>query len=231
MNTLYQKRFFNNHTHQYKKDLLVNPPRYVQEELSQLLQLIPPMAKKVIDFGCGTGRLTIPILRRGIKVIGIDISNKSLEMLKKNIKEIIPEKKGNFSFANRISNEKVKVVVGTDILHHVSLKDIIPEIYNSLQPGGIALFSEPNALNISWYIYLSLFIDWEAEKGVVNCSQYNLRSLFTRYGFKRVHFIPYGIVPPIFFNSIPFLQKINYAVARMPIINLFSYRFIIYAEK
>lgn len=231
MNMQYQKKFFSESVHQYKKDLIANPPLYVQEEISLLLQLIPLKVKKIIDFGCGTGRLTIPLLKKEIRVVGVDISEKSLTILKKNIEEIIPEKKECFFSTTQIPNEEVRAVVGTDILHHVSLKDIIPKIYKVLSPGGVAIFSEPNALNIAWYIFLGLFIDWEAEKGLINCSKFNLRRIFLQSGFKRVQFFTYGIIPPIFLNSIPFLQKINYYFASLPIINLFAYRYIIFAER
>ena len=231
MNSNYQKKFFDNDVHQYKKTLLASPPAYVQDEIGILLQLIPQNVKRVIDFGCGTGRLSIPLLKKGIKVIGVDISDKSLLILKKNIEELIPSAKGNFSATTKIPKEKIQAIVGTDILHHVSLDVIIPKIFATLSPGGVAIFSEPNALNVLWYIFLGLFINWEAEKGVVNCSRFNLERIFLRSGFKRIHFHPYAILPPIFFNSIPLLQRINYSVAKLPIVNIFAYRYIIYAVK
>ena len=65
MNREYQKKFFNMSTHQYKLDLLFRPPLYVRQELSILLSKIPSGIKKIVDFGCGTGRLTIPLLKKG----------------------------------------------------------------------------------------------------------------------------------------------------------------------
>jgi len=218
-------------THQYKLDLLFRPPLYVRQELSILLSKIPSGIKKIVDFGCGTGRLTIPLLKKGYLIQGVDISSQSIEVLKQNIEKIAPEKMKNFSSSSTLPKGQVEAIMGTDILHHVPLKAIVPQFYRTLRPGGIALFSEPNALNIAWYFFMVIFIDWEAEKGVMHCHQSSLRQAFLKSGFKTVIFTPYGIFPPIFFDKIPFLQHINYALARLPVFRLFAYRYILVAQK
>ena len=58
--------------------------------------------KKVLDLGCGTGRLTIgSILMGAKKAIGIDVDEKVLEIAKENIK--ISEKLINGRISNRVS--------------------------------------------------------------------------------------------------------------------------------
>lgn len=42
---------------------------------------------KILELGCGTGRLLIPLLKNGKKVAGLDLSKRMLEILRKKAKE------------------------------------------------------------------------------------------------------------------------------------------------
>lgn len=53
-----------------------------QSELEIILLALRDSAGDVLDLGCGSGRLTIPLLSRGRKVVGLDSAMEMLERLK-----------------------------------------------------------------------------------------------------------------------------------------------------
>lgn len=57
----------------------------IQVEGNTLLKLLDnPKKKKILDLGAGTGRYTLPLLKQSAEVTALDISEKMLEILKKN---------------------------------------------------------------------------------------------------------------------------------------------------
>ena len=40
----------------------------------------PPILRKTLEFGCGVGRLCLPLARRGLEVIGVDVAPSMLEL-------------------------------------------------------------------------------------------------------------------------------------------------------
>ena len=62
--------------------------------------------KKSLDFGCGVGRLTIPIAKRSEKVVGVDISSNMLDEARKN--------------AEKMGFDNLEFIKGDDTLSKVS---------------------------------------------------------------------------------------------------------------
>lgn len=94
-----------------------------QDRISIVINKISKMLKKkskILDFGAGTGNLALKFLKKGFQVYAADVSNKSLEQLKKKSKSsklntcIIKNKKLPFS------SNYFDCVVTYSVLHHVS---------------------------------------------------------------------------------------------------------------
>jgi hypothetical protein len=65
---LYQQRYFDVATNQYPQDAIRDPPLHTILEIQSILTRldgIPPGAR-VVDFGSGTGRLSIPLAKARI---------------------------------------------------------------------------------------------------------------------------------------------------------------------
>jgi len=108
--------------------------------------------KKVLDLGCGTGRHTKILKKRGAKVWGIDLSPKMLEIAKSEIKGV-DFKVGSVYKLPYKSNFFDIVVCGLATSYFKNLDKAFKEIYRVLKNNGIFVFSFTNPLlEISKYI-------------------------------------------------------------------------------
>lgn len=98
--------------------------------------------KKVLDYGCGVGRLLIPIAQQAREATGVDISEKMIQEAEKNIHE---KKIKNTAFI-QASEKSTNIHKKYDLIHsyivfqHIPWnkgRRIIHELTSSLSPGGI----------------------------------------------------------------------------------------------
>jgi SAM-dependent methyltransferase len=224
-----QETFFDNPKHQYPLLLLAHMPYHTKQETMYLLNALRPyQGKPIVDFGAGSGRVTIPLLESRFPVIAVDISKKSLANLTDMANNL--HLKG-LTIRSELPKNPVDAIVGADVLHHIALEDFLPEFYQSLRPGGTVIFSEPCAYNLSWYIYLPLKASWDVEKGMMQCTMRNLERQFRKAGFSKLHIRGLGVLPRPLFNSIPPLCDLNDRLGNAPVFRHMAYRFIIQAWK
>lgn len=90
----------------------------------------------VADVGCGTGIFTIEMLKRGARVVAIDISAKSLDATKRNISGSIPDRLGAVQFLQLNVAEdqipKVDITIAMGVTPYVTeiepfYRNILPE--------------------------------------------------------------------------------------------------------
>lgn len=226
-----QANHFNEISHRYNEDFLVDPPKHTKTEIGNIITEIEKRKiDSVIDFGCGNGRLSIPLLMQGIHVTAVDVSNNSLKALSNKVSQIN-------SIKNLLKTSQVlpdvlsKAIVGCDILHHVDLDVYLSKIRNTLAPKGAIIFSEPNILNIAWSLLITFTIDWRIEWRIIYCNYFTLLKKLRDNKYKNIKIKGVGLIPPALFNTSSTLQKINYVLGDMFFLKLFAYRFLIIAEK
>lgn len=105
---------------------------------------------RALDFGCGVGRVAIPLARRVGHVVGVDVSAAMLEEARRNASRLGA---GNVEFV--LTDDALSGVVGTfDFIHSLIVFQHIPvarglEIFRRLlgllQPGGVATLHFPYA--------------------------------------------------------------------------------------
>lgn len=133
--------------------------------------------------------------------------------------------------SSHIPQGSFDAVVGTDILHHVAIREELGKLKSALRRGGEIVFSEPNFLNSSWILFITFFLDWNVEKGIVHCNQFSLRSLLKGCGFEGIRFDGFAFIPPPFVNGAPLLRRLNYYAGTLPFLKIFAYRIILSARK
>jgi 2-polyprenyl-3-methyl-5-hydroxy-6-metoxy-1,4-benzoquinol methylase len=102
---------------------------------------------KILDFGCGVGRITNLLSEYGNNIYGIDISEEHLKIARSNVK------KNNITFLNYDENynfpqiiNDIDFVVSFIVLQHIRSEEMklsIKKILNSLSKNGIALLHIP----------------------------------------------------------------------------------------
>lgn len=65
--------FFNNHAPKYKDEVFVKNTEAEIEFVIEELKL--PPGHRILDMGCGTGRHSIELAKRGYKITGVDWSS------------------------------------------------------------------------------------------------------------------------------------------------------------
>jgi len=103
--------------------------------------------RKILDLGCGTGNLTMPLARRGYELTGVDLSPEMIEVarakadsMRENISFRVADVR-NFDMSG-ISFDTV--ISGCDVLNYVlteaELTSAFRAVHKALQPGGLWLF-------------------------------------------------------------------------------------------
>jgi ubiquinone/menaquinone biosynthesis C-methylase UbiE len=129
--------------------------------LGRLLDLLGDLrGKKVLEFGCGQGWLTVDLARIGGEVHAFDISEESLNVAReyatqKGVGDKIHLKTDNAE-ALSYQDDMFDVVAGGGILHHLDLEAAFGEIHRVLKPGGKAFFLEPLGHNPLINLYRKL---------------------------------------------------------------------------
>jgi ubiquinone/menaquinone biosynthesis C-methylase UbiE len=111
-------------------------------------EFFDPRGKRVVDYGCGNGDLTLQLLVRGAAhVTSFDVSPGFVELAAARVAEHGLADRADVLVADahhlELADESVELVAGVAILHHLDLKDALPELKRVLAPGGRAVFVEP----------------------------------------------------------------------------------------
>jgi SAM-dependent methyltransferase len=96
--------------------------------------LLPAGARRVLDLGAGTGKLTRQLLGRGLEVTAVDPSDGMLAELRR----VLPDVPAHLGTAESIplSDHAVDAVVVAQAWHWVDVDRAVPEIARVLSPGG-----------------------------------------------------------------------------------------------
>ncbi len=99
--------------------------------------------KRVLDYGCGNGIHAIPIAKMGARVVGIDLSEKSLEIARARAKEDGLEDKVEFL---KMDCEKMEfpdssfdIIFDGGAFSSLDLNQVFPELARVLKPAGFII--------------------------------------------------------------------------------------------
>lgn len=128
----------------------------------------------ILDIGCGAGFLTNALAKKGHKVMGIDVSEKSLEIAK----QFDVTQSVEYLYANAYSlpfeDHSYDIVCAMDVLEHIEFPDrLIQEASRVLKPGGLFFFHTFNR-NFLSYLVIIKGVEWCVQNAPKNMHVYHL---------------------------------------------------------
>jgi SAM-dependent methyltransferase len=149
-----QRRHFDEQVRAYR-ELYGRESAFHDHHTERLLALaVPGGAERVLDLGCGFGRVTLPLLARGHRVVGLDLSRPTLQALQERVHQLGADERFEARCASAEELDDAQAfdrVVGRGLLHH--LEDparVLGRVTRALRPGGTATFMDPNPLQPAW---------------------------------------------------------------------------------
>jgi SAM-dependent methyltransferase len=107
-------------------------------------------ARRVLEYGCGTGSSAFLLAEHGAAVTGIDLSDEGIRSAKAEA-QARGTKLVHFLTMNAehldFPNGAFDLVCGTAILHHLNLDRAFSEVRRVLVANGVAVFMEPLGMN------------------------------------------------------------------------------------
>jgi len=132
------------------------------DDLSQLFDIfqISSLSKEflVLDAGCGTGKCSIPLAKLGFKVIGVDISEKAIEVARQKADEAklpITFKVGDLE-ALSFEDDTFDIVFCGGVFHHFPvLNKVEEELHRVLKENGKLFAYEANRSNPITFLFFT----------------------------------------------------------------------------
>lgn len=123
--------------------------RILKAMIEKVCRHLPGPQSRILDLGCGTGYLYLPLLARGYHMQGVDLSSELIRILESRVPLHLKERSNLqvadvLEFAGRDSTLYDAVVISA-LLHHLFDYDQVIKTYcRKLNPGGVMLvFFEP----------------------------------------------------------------------------------------
>ncbi len=184
--------------------------------------------KRVLDYCCGDGSFTIFLAKKGINMIGIDISEVSIQNGKNLIKKEDLEDRISLSVMDAEKTEfpdnYFDGVLCAGVLHHLNIENAFKEMRRILKPEGAIICNEPLAYNPVFQLYRRLTphlrTKWEIEH-ILSKSDINLaKKYFGKIEIKFFHLATLLAVPfrnlPGFESVLSFLEGVDSVILKLP---------------
>lgn len=123
-----------------------------ERELQQIRKLIPAPTR-VLDYGCGTGRTTLDLLKRGCQVTAYDISTQMMAQAQAKTQKL--ELKAEFiSDPSQLGKRTWPVVTCIGVLdYYPDPTPILSSLRQYIEPSGRLIVTYPNIISPFGWLY------------------------------------------------------------------------------
>jgi SAM-dependent methyltransferase len=232
-----QKEFYNVRHH--KRMWYQDDSRFVRNTLEKFLSFSGlSKSDRILEIGCGAGRYTLPLLKMGYNITGVDISQNMLTKLREDAEAMkLPSSQyklicGDYDTLNFSEADKFDCIVGFNVLHHLfDVNVCLQNIRKHLKPQGHIAFVEPNALNPLHYIDSLLDGGWKAEGHKSASLPEKIKESLEKTDFTAVAYERFGFFPPMMINRFSSLLKVERSIEERGFLSKMLPFFIIKAHK
>jgi 2-polyprenyl-3-methyl-5-hydroxy-6-metoxy-1,4-benzoquinol methylase len=130
-------------TEDAREEFFESGEAHVQRIMKMLREIDPRFSpSSAVDFGCGVGRVTLPLAREAVSVLGVDVSPGMLSEARKNA---AGRGVSNVRFAHEVSGS-FDLVHSFIVLQHIPPRRglrILRELLSRLEPGGMVVLQVP----------------------------------------------------------------------------------------
>lgn len=138
-NSKIQKKIIGRNNFTYKQIIKI-----IEEQISGRKKI------KILDYGCGTGTLSLYLAKLGHEVIGVDLSSKAIEIARKNL-DLLRTKNDKLNFyclQNKLANVRENsfdLILCIEVIEHVKGDNLLINYFTrNLKKGGKLIISTPS---------------------------------------------------------------------------------------
>ena len=146
--------------------------RFILNKISTYAQI----KNDFLDIGCGSGEITQEVKNMGFNTIGLDFSDKAIEIAKKkNLNALVHDLDKGLPF----EDNKFDIILAGDVIEHIfDPIFVFKEVKRVLKPDGIFFASIPYDLN--WKVRLKTLLGISYQEGVYKAyNQFKHHSFFS----------------------------------------------------
>jgi SAM-dependent methyltransferase len=126
---------------------------YVLTDMENVCQARKPANMKILDFGCGAGRVTRALAKVFGEVHGVDISGEMVRIARNSVAGVsnVCIHHGNGTDLDVLGSEFFDFAFAFSVFHHIpskgAIRDCIAEVGKHLRPGDLFKFEVQGGLN------------------------------------------------------------------------------------
>jgi len=186
--------------------------------------------RRVLEYGCGNGQLSLLAAKHGAETVGVDISEVSVENARREAARQGLADRARFHVmdceALQLEDNSFDVVCESGVLHHLDLRKAMPEIARVVKPGGYVICAEALRHNPIIQLYRRLTPQlrtaWETEHILRRGDILVAKRWFGRIEMRFFHLASLAAVPlretPLFRPVLSALEFVDDFVLRLPLI-------------
>ena len=185
----------------------------VRQEVKSL-----PEIKRVLDLGCGNGRLAASLANENYVVVGVDASETGIEIARKTYARpnlAFECARIDASLNDKFAGKQFDLVVSCDVIEHLYLpRALLCAARDLLRPGGHLLLTTPYH---GWLknVVISVTGKWDAHH-TVGWDGGHIKFFSVRTLRDMVHDHGFDVVKFRFFGRLPYLRKNMICIAQKP---------------
>ena len=124
----------------------LNPPADSPFPLEYAFHLLGDVrGKTVLDFGCGSGENLLPLVERGARAIGMDISPELVAVARQRLANagMNATVEVGSAYATGLPDASADVIFSISLIHHLDIPQMLAEMFRILTKNGVVIIKEP----------------------------------------------------------------------------------------